>query len=50
MRVYTQNIGKKELLSAFDILSELKISLSQNLNFNATVSSAVVSIWEELHD
>lgn len=50
MRVFTQNLRKKELIRAFDILSELKISLSQNLNFNATVSSAVVSIWEELHD
>lgn len=50
MRVYTQNLEKKELISAFDILSELKLSLGQNLNFNATVSSAVVSIWEELHD
>lgn len=50
MRVFTQNLGKKELISAFDKLTELKLSLSQNLNFNATVSSAVVSIWEELHD
>ncbi len=50
MRVFTQNLGKKELISAFDKLSELKLSLSQNLNFNATVSNAVVSIWEELHD
>lgn len=50
MRVFTQNLGKKELIRAFDILSELKKSLSQNLNFNATVNYAVVSIWEELHD
>lgn len=50
MRVFTQNLGKKELVRAFDKLTELKLSLSQNLNFNATVSDAVVSIWEELHD
>ena len=50
MRVFTQNLSKKELISAFDKLTELHISLSQNLNFNATVSDAVVSIWEELHD
>ena len=50
MRVFTQNIGKKELIAAFDKLTELHISLGQNLNFNATVSDAVVSIWEELHD
>lgn len=50
MRVFIQNLSKKELVRAFDILSELKISLAQNLNFVATVSSAVVSIWEELHD
>ena len=50
MRVFTQKLSKKELISAFDILTELKISLGQNLNFNATVSDAVVSIWEELHD
>ncbi len=50
MKVFTQNLSKKELLSAFDILSELKILLDQNLNFNATVNNAVVRIWEELHD
>jgi len=50
MKVFTQNLSKKELLRAFDILSELKISLDQNLNFNATVNNAVVRIWEELHD
>lgn len=50
MRVFTQNLTKKELISAFDKLSELKISLKQNLNFNATVSEAVMRIWEELHD
>jgi len=50
IEAFTKNLRKKELLSAFDILSELKISLDQNLNFNATVNDAVVRIWEELHD
>ena len=50
MRVFTKNLSKKELISAFDKLSGLKISLKQNLNFNATVSEAVMRIWEELHD
>ncbi len=50
IRAFTQNITKKRLLSAYDKLSDLKISLNQNLNFNATVSEAVMRIWEDFHD
>ena len=50
IRVFTENISKKQLISAFDKLSNLKLSLKQNLNFNATVSEATMRIWEDLHD
>ena len=50
IRVFTQNITKKKLILAYDKLSNLKISLKQNLNFNATVSETVVRIWEDFHD
>ena len=50
MRVFTQDLTKKRLIFAFDKLSELKISLKQNLNFNATVSETVMRIWEDFHD
>lgn len=50
IRVFTQDLTKKRLISAFDKLSELKISLKQNLNFNATVSETVMRIWEDFHD
>ena len=50
MRVFTQDLTKKRLISAFDKLSGLKISLKQNLNFNATVSETVMRIWEDFHD
>lgn len=47
---FSDDISKKKLLLAFDKLSELKIRLKQNLNFNATVTETVMRIWEELHD
>ena len=50
IRVFAQDLTKKELLSAYDKLCDLKISLKQNLNFNATVSEAVMRIWEDFHD
>lgn len=50
MRVFTADISKKQLISAFDKLNNLKLSLKQNLNFNATVSEAVMRIWEDFHD
>ncbi len=50
IRVFTADISKKKLISAFDKLNKLKISLKQNLNFNATVSEAVMRIWEDFHD
>ncbi len=50
MKQFSQNLTKKKLIRAFDKLNELKISLRQNLNFNATVSETVMRVWEELHD
>lgn len=50
MRVFSQDLSKKNLISAFDKLNQLKIKLKQNLNFNATVSEAVMRIWEDFHD
>ena len=50
IRVFTSNIPKKRLISAFDKLCDLKVKLNQNLNFNATVSETVVRIWEDFHD
>ncbi len=50
IRVFTDDISKKKLISAFDKLSGLKVSLKQNLNFNATVSEAVMRVWEDFHD
>ncbi len=50
IKVFTQDITKKKLLSAYDKLSDLKISLKQNLNFSTTVSEAVMRIWEDFHD
>lgn len=50
MRVFSQDLSKKRLISAFDKLNDLKVKLKQNLNFNATVSEAVMRIWEDFHD
>lgn len=50
MRVFSQDLSKKKLISAFDKLNDLKVKLKQNLNFNATVSEAVMRIWEDFHD
>lgn len=50
IRVFAADISKKKLISAFDKLSGLKVSLKQNLNFNATVSEAVMRVWEDFHD
>ena len=50
IRVFTANISKKRLISAFDKLCDLTVKLNQNLNFNATVSETVVRIWEDFHD
>lgn len=50
MRVFSQDLSKKKLISAFDKLNDLKIKLKQNLNFNATVSETVMRIWEDFHD
>lgn len=47
---FSADISKKQLISAFDKLNNLNISLKQNLNFNATVSEAVMRIWEDFHD
>ena len=50
MRVFTQGISKKMLISAFDKIKDLEIKLKQNLNFNAAVSETVMRIWEDFHD
>ena len=50
IRVFTENIPKARLISAFDKLCGLTARLNQNLNFNATVSETVVRIWEDFHD
>ena len=50
MRVFSQDLNKKRLISAFDKLNDLKVKLKQNLNFNATVSETVMRIWEDFHD
>ena len=50
MKVFAADISKKQLISAFDKLNSLKLSLKQNLNFNATVSETVMRIWEDFHD
>lgn len=50
MRVFTENIDKKALVSAFDRLFDLKIRMKQKLNFSASVYETVVCIWEDFHD
>ena len=50
MQVFSQDLSKKKLISAFDKLNDLKVKLKQNLNFNATVSETVMRIWEDFHD
>ena len=50
MRVFTEGISKKSLVSAFDRLTDFKLRLKQNLNFNASVSETVMRIWEDFHD
>ena len=50
MRVFAEGLSKKSLVSAFDRLSEFRVRLKQNLNFNASVSETVMRIWEDFHD
>lgn len=50
MRVFCDGIRKKSLISAFDRLTEFRLRLKQNLNYNASVSETVMRIWEDFHD
>lgn len=50
IRVFCDDISKKRLVLAFDRLSNLKLKLKQNLNFNATVSETIMRLWEDFHD
>ena len=50
MKVFTKDISKKGLVFAFDRLTDFKLRLKQNLNYNASVSETVMRIWEDFHD
>lgn len=50
MRVFTDGISKKRLVSAFDRLVDFKLRLKQNLNYGASVSETVMRLWEDFHD
>lgn len=50
MRVFTDGIPKKRLVSAFDRLTDFRGRLKQNLNFSASASETVMRIWEDFHD
>ena len=50
MRVFCEGIRKKNLISAFDRLTDFKLRLKQNLNYNASVLETVMQIWEDFHD
>jgi len=50
MRVFIKDISKKSLVKAFDRLTDLKLRLKQNLNYNAAVFETVMRVWEDFHD
>lgn len=50
MRVFIEGISKKGLVHAFDRLTDFKLRIRQNLNYNASVSETVMRIWEDFHD
>ena len=50
MRVFTEGVSKKGLVLAFDRLTDFKLRLKQNLNYNASVSETMMRIWEDFHD
>ncbi len=50
MRVFCEGMHKKGLVSAFDRLTDFKLRLKQNLNYNASVLETVMRIWEDFHD
>ncbi len=49
MRVFCDGISKKGLITAFDRLTDFRLRLKQNLNYNASVSETVMRIWEDFH-
>lgn len=50
MRVFCGAISKKGLVSAFDEITDFKLKLTQNLNYNALVLNTAMRIWEDFHD
>lgn len=50
MHVFCDGISKKSLIMAFNKLTDFKLSLAQNLNYNALVMDTVMRIWEDFHD
>lgn len=50
MRVFTANLDKPSLVSAFDRLTDLRLRIKQNLNYSASVLETVMCIWEDFHD
>lgn len=49
MRVFCDGISKKGLVAAFDRLTDLKLRMKQNLNYNASVLETVMRMWEDIH-
>ena len=49
MRVFCDDISKKGLVDAFDRLTDFRLRMKQNLNYNASVSETVMRIWEDFH-
>ena len=49
MYFFSENIGKKSLITAFDRLTEFRLRLKQNINYNTAVAETVMCIWEDFH-
>ncbi|MBQ4087485.1 MAG: DNA polymerase III subunit delta' [Clostridia bacterium] len=49
MFLFCETVSKKALIQAFDRLTEFRLRLKQNINYNASVAETVMCIWEDFH-
>lgn len=49
MFLFCETVSKKALVQAFDRLTEFRLRLKQNINYNTSVAETVMCIWEDFH-
>lgn len=49
MYLFCEKMDKKALVTAFDRITEFRLRLKQNINYNTSVAETVMCIWEDFH-